>query len=193
MWATLLDRHPFPAVLVDQQGIICEQNILFDDASKRLSFIFSCEMGKLRIKDSGAQITLEKLLPLSNWPRGKVRQVIRVKADEHPPGHWLIVDRLRQRNELPHSDDTSPVAMVSLRVASERASFDIDILKDALDLTHSEAQLLIDLVNGSSIREIAHATNRRTSTLRWHLSNALRKTNCASQSELVRLVLLISL
>ena len=57
-----------------------------------------------------------------------------------------------------------------------------------LGLTASEARVAVLLARGLSVREVATATGRRESTIRWHVKNVFAKHGLSRQLELVRLV-----
>jgi DNA-binding CsgD family transcriptional regulator len=67
-----------------------------------------------------------------------------------------------------------------------------DLVREALQLTPSEARLAVALAHGATLRDCAADQGLKVTTLRWHLRNVLRQTGCSSQSDLVRLVLQLS-
>ena len=58
-----------------------------------------------------------------------------------------------------------------------------------LDLTPAEGLVVAKLAEGMSISEIAEASGRSEHTVRWQVKQALAKTGCSRQAELVRLAL----
>ena len=83
-----------------------------------------------------------------------------------------------------------PVAALVLVVDPERrTNIDPALAKEALGLTVTESQVAVMLAEGMSAREIALATGRKESTLRWHVKNILSKLGLSRQAELVRLLL----
>ena len=58
-----------------------------------------------------------------------------------------------------------------------------------LDLTPAETQVAALLAEGETVRSIAAATERKESSIRWHLGRIFKKNDISRQSELVRLVL----
>lgn len=72
------------------------------------------------------------------------------------------------------------------RVTAER------VLREAYELTEAEARLALALGEGASLMNIAARTGQATATLRTHLKKIFDKTGTCRQSELVRLVLLLS-
>lgn len=59
----------------------------------------------------------------------------------------------------------------------------------ALGLTPAESLIATALASGSRVRDIATATGREESTVRWHINRMLRKHGISRQADLVRLVL----
>ena len=58
-----------------------------------------------------------------------------------------------------------------------------------LGLTPTESRVAVLLTEGKSLREVAAATGRQETTIRWHLRQIFAKRGIARQAELVRLVL----
>ena len=61
-----------------------------------------------------------------------------------------------------------------------------------LGLTRMESRVAVLLANGKSVGEIAEATGRKESTIRWHLKQICEKHGIARQAEVVQLVLLVA-
>ena len=59
----------------------------------------------------------------------------------------------------------------------------------SLGLTPMESRVAVLLTEGKSLREVAAATGRKETTIRWHLRQIFAKRGIARQAELVRLVL----
>ncbi|MDE0332803.1 MAG: LuxR C-terminal-related transcriptional regulator [Nitrospinae bacterium] len=83
-----------------------------------------------------------------------------------------------------------PVAALLLVVDPEsRTRVDPDIAGETLDLTGTESLVAVLLAEGMSVRQIAVATSRKESTVRWHVKNILNKLGISRQADLVRLLL----
>lgn len=65
-------------------------------------------------------------------------------------------------------------------------------LRRAYGLTPAEARLAVAVSRGESVREVSELTGVKQATLRTHLKRIFEKTGVRRQSELVRLVLLLS-
>ena len=59
----------------------------------------------------------------------------------------------------------------------------------SLGLTPAESRVAVALAEGMTTREIAQATNRKVDSVRWLVQQALLRTWCSRQADLVRLVL----
>ena len=80
-------------------------------------------------------------------------------------------------------------ALVLLVEPGRLARLDPGLVARALDLTLTESQIAVWLAAGQTVREMAAATGRQGSSIRWHLKQIYRKQGLAGQADLVRLVL----
>ena len=83
-------------------------------------------------------------------------------------------------------------AAVLVLIVDPRTKVRIDPLQTAqlLGLTPAEGRVVSCLAEGMSIRQIVDASGRTENTVRSHVKQALAKTGCSRQAELVRLALL---
>ncbi len=63
------------------------------------------------------------------------------------------------------------------------------LLSELFQFTRAEARLALALLDGLTLQGYADRDGKRISTVRWHLRNALAKTGCANQRDLVRLLM----
>ncbi len=85
---------------------------------------------------------------------------------------------------------TWPVAALVLVVdPARRPRLDPALVAAGLGLTPMESRVAVLLTEGKSLREVAAATGRKETTIRWHLRQIFAKHGIARQAELVRLVL----
>ena len=80
-------------------------------------------------------------------------------------------------------------ALVLVVDPASRARIDPELVSQSLGLTPAEGQVAALLAEGGTVREIAAATGRRESTIRWHLHHICNKHGISRQVELVQLVL----
>ena len=83
-------------------------------------------------------------------------------------------------------------ALVLIVDPGSQSSIDPDLVASALGLTPSESRVAVSLAEGSSVRDIAAATGRQESSIRWHVKRMYRKLGISRQADLVRLVLSIT-
>ncbi len=89
------------------------------------------------------------------------------------------------------STDLHPVHAVPVVLIvdpADRAHIDPDLVASILGLTPAESDVALQLAQGSTIRDIAAATGRKASTIRWHTKQIFGKLNISRQVQLVQLV-----
>ena len=85
---------------------------------------------------------------------------------------------------------TRRVAAIALVVEpGSRVRIDRSLVSAILGLTPSETEVAVMLAEGHAVRDIAWATGRRESTVRWHIKHIFNKHGFNRQLELVQLVL----
>ena len=83
-----------------------------------------------------------------------------------------------------------PVAALMLVMdPASRRRIDPAVAGAALGLTGMESQVAVMLAEGMSVGNIAVATDRKESTIRWHVRNMFTKLGLSRQADLVRLLL----
>ena len=68
---------------------------------------------------------------------------------------------------------------------------DPQIVAEHLNLTPAQSRVAVALAEGSSVRNIVEATGRSEQTIRYYVREIFRRLNISSQTDLVRLVLLL--
>ena len=101
----------------------------------------------------------------------------------------LVVHVLPVGVQQPDFGAARIAALVLLVEPGRQARLDPGLVATTLDLTLTESQIAIWLAAGQTVREIAAATGRQASSIRWHLKQIYRKQGLAGQADLVRLVL----
>ena len=100
--------------------------------------------------------------------------------------HVLPVDL---RNRQLNFGARRVAALVLLVEPGRQSRLDPTLVAATLGLTLTESQIAVWLAEGQSAREIAVATGRQASSVRWHLKQIYRKQGLAGQADLVRLML----
>jgi len=114
---------------------------------------------------------------------------------EQPDGQQLLLTMSLVQTGSPHCAAAScaahtPVVLVTMIQGHRREMRQgCDLLIETFDLTPAEARVAVALLEGASLQTYSQQARIRISTVRWHLRNALAKTGCASQRELVRLLI----
>ena len=81
------------------------------------------------------------------------------------------------------------VAALALIVdPARRVRVDPGLVAQALNLTPAESQVAVMLAEGKSVGEVAAATGRKASTVRWHMLHIFNKNAISRQVELVQMV-----
>lgn len=127
------------------------------------------------------RVALSNALDILFDSREKDTLVLRVRAEQ---ADQLIVFRLQR---CVAADGTVLVLAASNEVSMPPGF--CDILRQAFDLTQTEADILCHLVDCRTVNEIAAERNRSVDTIRAQIRSLLAKTETHSQLELVRLAL----
>ena len=106
--------------------------------------------------------------------------------------------RIRPRLELhispvdpgrPEERSSRMGALVLVVDPTRRGAIHVGRVAAILGLTPAESEVAVSLARGTTIRDIAVATGRSTTTVRWHLRQICAKLGISRQVELVRLVM----
>ena len=110
---------------------------------------------------------------------------VRRAADPLP----LVVHLLPLGRPEPAACTWPGAAVVAVVDPARRPRLDPALVAAGLGLTPMESRVAVLLTEGKSLREVAAATGRQETTIRWHLRQIFAKRGIARQAELVRLVL----
>ena len=83
----------------------------------------------------------------------------------------------------------SAVVLVLVVDPGARTAIDADLVAATFRLTRAESQVAAALAEGDTVREIATATFRAESSVRWLVKQIHAKLGISRQADLVRLVL----
>ena len=136
-------------------------------------------------EDADLQGLLARALPTCGGPGASGSMTVR-RSWGWPPLVLHVSPVGRRETDVP----VWPVAALVLVVdPTRRARIDPGLAATGLGLTRMEGRVAVLLAEGRTVREIAAATGRRESTVRWHLRHICGKHGISRQAELVRLVL----
>ena len=136
-------------------------------------------------EDADLQGLLARALPTVGGPGASGSTTVRRSAGLPP-----LVLHVNPVGPRESSYPLWPVAALVLVVdPTRRTRIDPALAAAGLGLTRMEGRVAVLLAEGRSVREVAAATGRRESTIRWHLRHIFSKHGISRQAELVRLVL----
>ena len=182
----LLDRVPVGVVLVGHDGQVRHAN--------RSAAETTCKGSLLRVQQNRL---------VSEWPHANARlqealgnalAFCRGRAAHtafaaalYPPGgtHGLSVVAVPLSRAKPLFSDLSLALAVFINATGEPAPLDSERLQARLDLTASEARLMVELARGQQLKAAARSAGLTHETARSYLKVIFRKTETRSQPELV--------
>lgn len=97
-----------------------------------------------------------------------------------------------QKSRAAESNEDAAALVLISKTRADTPVPSAAMLEEAFGLTAIEAQLVVLLAKGHSIREIAELDGRSYYTVRWHIQNVFQKLGVSRQAELVRLVFSLS-
>ena len=150
--------------LVDKDGVLCA-DVPADDAV--------------------LQGLLTRALPPFGGQGAGGSMMVRRAADPQP----LLVHLMPIGRPEPAVRTWPGAALVVVADPARRPRLDPALVAAGLGLTPMESRVAVLLTEGKSLREVAAATGRKATTIRWHLRQIFAKRGIARQAELVRLVL----
>ena len=184
--AELMERAGAGIVELDRRGRIVAANDRARALLRRGDGLYD-EQGALfaRRDNAGLQRMLARSLPRSGR-RGESGSMT-VRRSKASPPLVLHVTPLGRRDT-----DMGPwpvAALVLVQDPADSSRLDPTVAAARLGLTRMESRVAVLLAGGKSVGEIAAATGRKETTIRWHLKQICEKHGIARQAEVVRLVL----
>lgn len=175
--AMLAPFERVPALLLDRSRNVRAANAA---ACQMMSLPKTARLVDLPIHETD-RVALSNALDILFDSSEKDTLVLRVRADQ---ADQLIVFRLQRCVAA----DGTVLVLAASNELSMPPGF-CDILRQAFDLTQTEADILCHLVDCRTVNEIAAERNRSVDTIRAQIRSLLAKTETHSQLELVRLAL----
>ena len=118
--------------------------------------------------------------------QGRAGGAVRLSRAAGQPGVAVLVTPLPSALAAALSAGAAKLVMVALHDLAREVRLPATILREVFGLTPAEARLAIALCEGKDLAEIAAEQQVAMSTLRFHLSAVLAKTETRRQSDLVR-------
>lgn len=172
--------------LLDTSGTLLWRNARASEHLSDASVIFEDSRGCLALRSEPHQKQLEDFFAAKSShqiPLGVVANQQK-SADES----WMLVLWPREFGAAGAGESDTGVVLAQFRRGGAPKPPDIRTLQTAFGLTTKEAGVAQALARGRDVEEHASDTGSTVATVRWHLKNALVKTHCRSQKQLVLLV-----
>ena len=187
----MLDNGRAGIVQLDRRGRIGAANDLALEFLRQGDALFD-DGGFLRARsprdDARLQRLLGRAIPHYRAPAGSGSMAVTRQTRVVPLGlHVMPVEK-------PTTDfrPQGVAALVLIVDAHRTARVDPGLVAGVMGLTPTESQVAVLLARGSTIREIAMATGRRETTIRWHLRQVFSKLGVSRQLEVARIVLALA-
>ena len=184
----LLDSATVGVIYLDRRGVIQESNARAREILRHGDGL-SDRHGVLRARLAADDARLGTLLADALPGRGRQQVSGSMTIERSLPLPRLIVHVNPLAVRQLDFGARSAAALVLLVDPGARTRIDADLVAATFRLTRAEAQVAAALAEGSTVREIASATCRAESTVRWLVRQVYTKLGISRQADLVRLVL----
>jgi DNA-binding CsgD family transcriptional regulator len=188
-----LPSQGLPVFLVSADAVVMEANVEAQSELKRGDTFSVDRAGKLslsvmaatrRLHDSVGTIALQD----AAFPRA----ILSLKEIEQSDNRFLILYRLAAASATDEVVVSSARVIISMRDPRAFLMLTSDMVSATLNLSPTEARVVLALANGKRLQEIAEEGGSKITTVRSQLAAAQRKTGTHSQIELVRLLLTLA-
>ena len=186
--AGLLDNTRIGVIHLDRRGRIVEANDRARGFLRQGDGLLDRD-GFLRARLPATDADLQRLLAgaLPTFGGGDLSGSIAVR---HSPGRLRLALHVNPVGNRQAEFSAHRVAALALIVEpGSQPRIDPDLVASILGLTPAESQVAVSLAEGRTIRDIAAATRRQESTIRWFMKQVYNKLGISRQADLVRLVL----
>ena len=189
--ADLLDNTRIGVIYLDRRGRIVEVNDRARGILRQSDGLLDRD-GFLRARWPSDNTNLQQLLAgaLPTFRGSVIGGSLTVRR---APGRLRLALHVSPVSARQTDFSVQRVAALVLTVEpGNQPSIDADWVAVTLGLTPSESQVAASLAEGRTVREIAMATRREESTVRWLIKQIYNKQGISRQVDLVRLVLSLS-
>lgn len=185
-----LENAMFGVIYLDPRGSVLEANAYARSVfmcGKGLSYQERCLRCRLPDDDMRLRKLLGRALPAAACPAGGSITV------ERFPGMPRLAVHVSPRSAHWRGFVRDGVAALVLIVdPAMHPCIDTERVAATLGLTGAESAVAVALASGKSVREIAAATNRKESSVRWLIKQIHAKLRISRNTDLVRMVLLVA-
>jgi DNA-binding CsgD family transcriptional regulator len=185
----LLEARAAPTLIVNDTGEILAANVRARSTIAEAKILDLGRDGRLWLKTSGTREPVSKALS------GIDRPVLLGLDARKPRGEGLAARDLLVVIPLPEAQTPFPSHgrefVLTIRNLFQAPSIVHRGLETSFGLTQAEARLVAALASGLAIGRYARDSRIKESTARWHVRNALEKTGCKTQTDLIRLAIFL--
>lgn len=189
----LIDARTWPTILVDCAARVLAAN---PAAISLLEADGDWQVGRnddLRNSTPATTAEIQACIrSLIENPEPDVKRIARFAVQDDGQQTLIMMTRVEPRPDAHGGSRTCTAHAVLLTIyeSNQRETEQsTKTLYDLFALTPAEARVAFALLDGMSLQAFSNSAGVRLSTVRWHLRNALAKTNCANQRDLVRLLM----
>lgn len=186
----VMDRLNIGVCLIDAWGRIAQTNTEFERQADSFDFFFKDPKGRLKLRKAADQRMLNTLLQdalhhgrFGARPR---KEAIFVDTDGVSSTLCVEIVPIEKLSEL--GSRAFSGALLLSRDTRQPVHIDIDLLKRAFDLTHTESAVVEQVCQGLTNAEIAEQRERSVETINAQMKSVLGKTKAANRTQLVRLL-----
>ena len=193
--ADLLDRTKIGVIYLDHRGMIVNANSNAR-AVLREGDGLSDRAGSLRARLAADDAKLGSLLRDALPDRGRQPAGGSMTVERSPLLPRLVL-HVQPVTERRHADSEHSLGRAAPSVAAlvlvvdpgSRTHIDAGIVAETLHLTQAESQVAVALAEGSTVRDIARATHRQVSSVKWLAKQIHAKCGITRRAELVHTVI----
>ena len=190
-FATLLDNDRVGVVQLDRSGRIAAANDVAVEFLRQSDGLFD-EGGVLRAILPEDDNKLQGLLGRAIPRFGVAPESGSMAVARRNPGLPLVLHVSPVRNPESDCRPQGAAALVLIVDVRRHARLDRGLVAAVLGLTPAESEVAVLLAEGRTLSEIASASGRGMTTIRWHLKHIFNKLGVARQADVVRMILAVS-
>ncbi len=189
----LVAARSWPTLLVDHRAHVVSANMAARTLleARKDWLIGAC--GAVRHRDEATTSEMmDRIRALTGLRRTGAARMVQVL--HRPDGQQTVLSLKRIETSGAHCGKSSCCVERGVLVTVNdgrwrQADEGLRLLREAFHFTPAEARVAFALLDGLSLQGFSDQAGVQISTVRWHLRNALAKTSCANQRDLVRLLI----
>lgn len=180
-----LERCRVAAILCDSSGHVVGANARAQQVLADYPELIRIRLSRLEAAAPKADVILQRLIadPRSMDNRRQAPLVCLRSFRTHETVECTVLEY--DHPEVGPTFRADSLRLVLLRWYGDKPDMNSHYLKQRLELTEVEADVLARLASGASLQQIADARGSTHETIRSYIKNLCRKLDCHSQSQLV--------